>query len=114
MTQPTSPALLRHAAALALAVLALLPVPAAAQSAAGDSARARPGASGGAPRAAADTAADSAARAAQLPPGWPVKGPAPLPGSILPERRIVAFYGNPLSKRMGILGEIAPDDMLRK
>ena len=115
MTQPPSPALFRHAAALALAVLALLPAPAAAQSATGDSARARrPGASGGAPRAAADTAADSAARAAQLPPGWPVKGPAPLPGSILPERRIVAFYGNPLSKRMGILGEIAPDDMLRK
>ena len=36
---------------------------------------------------------------------WPVKGPTPLPGSILPAKRIVAFYGNPLSKRMGILGE---------
>lgn len=45
---------------------------------------------------------------------WPVKGPAPLPGSILPAHRIVAFYGNPLSKRMGILGEFAPDVMLRK
>jgi hypothetical protein len=45
---------------------------------------------------------------------WPVKGPAPLPGSILPARRIIAFYGNPLSTRMGILGETAPDDMLRK
>jgi hypothetical protein len=45
---------------------------------------------------------------------WPVKGPAPLPGSILPFRRILAFYGNPLSKRMGILGELAPEDMLRK
>ena len=45
---------------------------------------------------------------------WPVKGPAPLPGSILPARRIVAFYGNPLSKRMGILGEFAHEDMLRK
>ncbi|HEV7990971.1 MAG TPA: hypothetical protein VGP25_04055 [Gemmatimonadaceae bacterium] len=45
---------------------------------------------------------------------WPVKGPAPLPGSILPEKRIVAFYGNPLSKGMGILGATAPDDMLRK
>ena len=45
---------------------------------------------------------------------WPVKAPAPLPGSILPERRIVAFYGNPLSKRMGILGEFAPDVMLAK
>jgi hypothetical protein len=45
---------------------------------------------------------------------WPVKGPAPLPGSILPRKRIVAFYGNPLSRRMGILGEFDPDVMLRK
>jgi hypothetical protein len=45
---------------------------------------------------------------------WPVKGPEPLPGSLIPEHRIVAFYGNPLSKRMGILGEIAPDEMLRR
>ena len=45
---------------------------------------------------------------------WPVKGPTPLPGSILPARRIIAFYGNPLSKRMGILGEFASDDMLGK
>jgi hypothetical protein len=45
---------------------------------------------------------------------WPVKGPAPLPGSILPSRRIVAFYGNPLSKRMGILGEFPPNVMLAK
>jgi hypothetical protein len=45
---------------------------------------------------------------------WPVKTPPPLPGSILPAKRIVAFYGNPLSKRMGILGEFAPEEMLRK
>src|SRR5262249_25587899 len=45
---------------------------------------------------------------------WPVRGPAPLPGSILPAKRIVAFYGNPLSKRMGILGEIPYDQMLAK
>ena len=46
---------------------------------------------------------------------WPVKtAPAPLPGSILPEKRIVAFYGNPLSKRMGILGEFEPDSMLKR
>jgi len=45
---------------------------------------------------------------------WPVKGPAPLPGSILPGKRIIAFYGNPLSRRMGILGEFDPDVMLRK
>src|SRR5690242_18191206 len=43
---------------------------------------------------------------------WPITTPSPLPGAILPAKRIVAFYGNPLSKRMGILGELPPDDML--
>jgi hypothetical protein len=46
--------------------------------------------------------------------GWPVKSPAPLPGSILPKKRIVAYYGNPQSKRMGALGEFPKDDMLRR
>jgi hypothetical protein len=46
--------------------------------------------------------------------GWPVDGPAPLPGAILPSKRIVAYYGNPLSKRMGALGEYAKDDMLSR
>jgi hypothetical protein len=46
--------------------------------------------------------------------GWPVKGPAPRPGAILPNRRIIAYYGNPLSKRMGVLGEYAPEVMLKK
>ena len=48
------------------------------------------------------------------PPAWPVAGPDPMAGSILPNKRIVAFYGNPLSKKMGILGELPPDDMLAK
>jgi len=43
---------------------------------------------------------------------WPVKGPEPLPGSILPAKRIIAYYGNPLSKRMGVLGEYEPRQML--
>jgi hypothetical protein len=43
-----------------------------------------------------------------------VNGPTPLPGSILPHKRIVAYYGNPLSKRMGILGELPPDEMLKR
>ncbi len=47
-------------------------------------------------------------------PDWPVRTAQQLPGSILPTRRIVAFYGNPLSKRMGILGELPPDQMLAK
>ena len=37
-----------------------------------------------------------------------------LPGSVLPANRIIAFYGNPLSTRMGILGEIPPKQMLAK
>src|SRR5688572_11560872 len=32
--------------------------------------------------------------------GWPVKGPAPKPGAILPNKRVIAYYGNPLSKKM--------------
>lgn len=46
--------------------------------------------------------------------GWPVGCPALLPGSILPSKRIVAYYGNPLSKKMGALGEFPKDDMLRR
>lgn len=32
---------------------------------------------------------------------------------LLPNKRIIAFYGNPLSRRMGVLGEYTPDVMLR-
>jgi hypothetical protein len=46
--------------------------------------------------------------------GWPVQGSPALPGSILPQKRIVAYYGNPLSKRMGALGEYPKDEMLRR
>lgn len=56
----------------------------------------------------------SAVRAGLNDTRWPVKGPAALPGAILPGKRIVAYYGNPLSKRMGILGEIPPDQMLAR
>lgn len=45
---------------------------------------------------------------------WPVNGPPPLPGAVLPTRRIVAFYGNPLAKRMGVLGEYPVDEMLAR
>jgi len=46
--------------------------------------------------------------------GWPVPCAEPLPGAILPAKRIVAYYGNPLSKRMGALGEFEKSDMLRR
>ena len=45
---------------------------------------------------------------------WPVKAPYPLPGAILPYHRIIAYYGNLYSKRMGILGELPKDQMLQK
>jgi hypothetical protein len=45
--------------------------------------------------------------------GWPVKGPEPLAGAVLPAKRVVAYYGNPLSTRMGILGEYPKEEMLR-
>ncbi len=56
----------------------------------------------------------AAIRAGMKETRWPVNTPPPLPGSILPSRRIVAYYGNPLSKRMGILGELPPDQMLAR
>ena len=46
---------------------------------------------------------------------WPVKHtPYPLGGAILPYKRVVAFYGNLYSKKMGILGELPPNEMLAK
>ena len=46
---------------------------------------------------------------------WPVKdAPYPLPGAILPYKRVVAFYGNLYAKKMGILGELPPKAMLAK
>ncbi len=43
---------------------------------------------------------------------WPVKGPYPLKSATLPYNRIIAFYGNLYSKRMGILGELPKEQML--
>src|SRR5262245_30614369 len=57
------------------------------------------------PGSAGSTTAAKPKSPAKPKPEWPVKGPDILPGSILPHKRIVAYYGNPLSKRMGILGE---------
>jgi hypothetical protein len=64
----------------------------------------------------ATSAKDSAsAKPEHTGPVWPVPdAPDPLPGSILPQKRIVAFYGNPLAKGMGILGQIDSARMLAK
>ena len=80
-----------------------------------DSARARDtSARAGAPERPTSKKRPASAAAPAPEPVWPVEGPPPLPGSILPDRRIIAFYGNPLSKRMGILGELPPEKMLAK
>jgi hypothetical protein len=55
-----------------------------------------------------------AARAlADVPPPYvPPAMPPPHHGALLPWCRIVTYYGNPLSKRMGILGELPPPEMM--
>lgn len=38
----------------------------------------------------------------------------PLPGALLPYKRIIAFYGNLYSKNMGILGQLPKKEVLQK
>jgi hypothetical protein len=45
---------------------------------------------------------------------WPVKLEYPLPGAIFPFNRVVAYYGNLYSKKMGVLGEYPTDEMFKK
>ncbi|MEO7263269.1 MAG: hypothetical protein ABIW38_00080 [Ferruginibacter sp.] len=45
---------------------------------------------------------------------WPHTAAFPLAGAILPYHRIVAYYGNLYSKKMGILGELPKQEMLDK
>jgi len=45
---------------------------------------------------------------------WPVKTVYPKAGAILPFKRIVAYYGNLYSKKMGALGEYPEDEMLQR
>jgi hypothetical protein len=42
---------------------------------------------------------------------WPTQ-PAALAGALLPKNRIVAYYGNPHSKKMGVIGEYPEQQML--
>ena len=50
-----------------------------------------------------------------LPPtGWPVQALYPNAGAILPFKRIIAYYGNLYSTKMGVLGEYKEDVMLAK
>lgn len=46
---------------------------------------------------------------------WPVgDAPYPLPGAILPFKRVIAYYGNLYSKKMGVLGEYSKEEMLSR
>ena len=45
---------------------------------------------------------------------WPVKTVYPNPGAILPFKRIVAYYGNLYSTKMGVLGQYPEDEMLAR
>lgn len=45
---------------------------------------------------------------------WKFTGHYPLPGALLPFNRIIAYYGNLYSTRMGILGELPKDQMFAK
>jgi hypothetical protein len=55
----------------------------------------------------------AAPAAAEPPPPYvPPLLLAPRRGSLLPWTRVVTYYGNPLSDKMGILGELPPDEMM--
>lgn len=45
---------------------------------------------------------------------WPVKTVYPNNGALLPFNRIVAYYGNLYSTKMGVLGQYPEDEMLQK
>jgi hypothetical protein len=46
---------------------------------------------------------------------WPVKNaPYPLPGAILPFNRVIAYYGNLYSNRMGALGKWPKQEMIQR
>ena len=63
---------------------------------------------------ATSTASTTASTTPQKAPLWPVKTVYPNAGAILPFNRIVAYYGNFLSTKMGVLGEYPADEMLTK
>jgi len=45
---------------------------------------------------------------------WPVKTAYPDPGAILPFNRIIAYYGNLYSTKMGVLGQYPEKEMLAR
>ena len=45
---------------------------------------------------------------------WPAKAVYPNPGALLPFNRIIAYYGNLYSTKMGALGQYKEDEMLKR
>ncbi len=45
---------------------------------------------------------------------WPVKAAYPKAGALLPFNRIIAYYGNFYSTKMGVLGEHKTEEMIRR
>lgn len=45
---------------------------------------------------------------------WPVKNVYPNAGALLPFNRIIAYYGNLYSTKMGVLGQYPQDEMLER
>ncbi|MCM2339303.1 MAG: hypothetical protein NDI62_02500 [Burkholderiales bacterium] len=45
---------------------------------------------------------------------WPVKAVYPNNGALLPMNRIIAYYGNLYSRKMGVLGEYDESEMLKR
>lgn len=45
---------------------------------------------------------------------WPVKTVYPVYGAILPFKRVIAYYGNLYSKRMGVLGQYKEEEMIER
>ncbi len=45
---------------------------------------------------------------------WPAAAPLPLAGAVLPFKRILAFYGNFYSPKMGVLGALPRDKLIHQ
>lgn len=60
------------------------------------------------------TSTNSTSTKPSQPELWPVKTEYPRPGAILPFKRVIAYYGNLYSTRMGALGEYPEDEMLAR
>lgn len=59
--------------------------------------------------------AEGAVAPAPKPSLWPVTdAPYPRDGAILPFKRVIAYYGNLYSKKMGVLGEYPEEEMLAR